>query len=234
VIDFPELQDALVDAARRRHAPRRRARRVLSIGLPVAATAAAVAAVILVLSGNPPSDEQPVTPVATLAPTDALSRMYEVFRRPPTTADALPPGPRDAKRDPDRARLLFERGNTRVYAVAAANGERPAVCVLWFAGEIRQDGTCSDIIENPALGGRVTFLPVLVEGRSAIAALASDDISELELEFGDGSKQTHRFADSALLAPAEPWPTDLSYRKDAGGLVGIELTAEERPVARGG
>jgi hypothetical protein len=240
VTDFPELQQALVDAARRRHAPRRRMWRVVRMALPVAATAAAVAAIV-VLAGDGPSDERPATPPPTLEPNDVLSRNYAVFRQPPTSADELPDGKsfvplndRATEIDPDRARLLFERGDSRIYAVAASRteraGERPGVCVLEFVGEAYERGSCTDIGDDPALGGRVLYLPFLVDGRAAIAALAADDIRELELEFPGGMRERHPFSDSALILPADPWPSGLQWRNAAGGSVSVELTPEERPM----
>lgn len=230
--DFPELQHALVDAARRRHAPRRRAWRVLRVAVPVAA----VVALIVVLAGERASDERSATPsptpVATLAPTDALSRNYEVFRRPPASTDALPgepvtpPDEPGTEIDSDRARLLFERGDLRIYAVAATRGEDPRVCVLPFVGDVQEEGRCHPVLENPALGGTVTFVSVLVDGAPEIAALAADDVPALEVEFPDGRVERHEFVNSAVLAPADPWPSALEWRNGAGGVVGVDLSTE--------
>jgi hypothetical protein len=117
----------------------------------------------------------------------------------------------------------------------AATSGRPEVFGEFYARhetavrEGQGDGTCRHVNENPALGGTVAWLPVLVDGRAAIAALAADDVPELENEFGDGRVETQRFVDSAVLVPAEPWPSDLSWRNGAGGYVGVELTPEEHP-----
>jgi hypothetical protein len=232
VTDFPELQQALVDAGHRRYAPRRRAWRVLRVAVP----AATVVALIAVLNGDRPSDERPAapspTPVATLEPTDALSRKYEVFRRPPTSADVLPGEPfepldeRSTRVDPDRVRLLFERGDNRIYAVAATRGDGPGVCVLQFVGDMRGEGACTDI-NDPVLGGTVTWLPVLLDGETAIAALAADDIGEFEVEFADGTVERPTLSDGAVLVPAEPWPTGLAWRTRAGGAVGVDLAGQE-------
>jgi hypothetical protein len=232
VIDFPELQQALVDAAGRRYAPRRRAWRIVRVAVP----AAAVLALIVVLTGDRPSDERPATPsptpVATLEPTDALSRNYEVFRRPPTSADVLPGEPfvpldaRTTRVDPDRVRLLFERGDNRIYAVAATRTDRPGVCVLQFVGDARGEGACTDV-NDPVLGGTVTWLPLLIDGSPAIAALAGDDISEFEVEFADGTSERPTLSDGAVLVPGEPWPTGLAWRTSAGGSAGVALAGEE-------
>jgi hypothetical protein len=131
--------------------------------------------------------------------------------------------------DADRARLLFERGNTRIYGVAASRRERPALCLLEFVGDGLERSSCKVIEENPALGGAMSYLPVVVDGRAAIAALAADDVHEIVVVFGDGRREAHRFERDVALVPAEPWPTDLEYRNDAGGAVFIALEAEQRP-----
>jgi hypothetical protein len=231
--NFPELQHALVDAARRRHAPRRRAWRVVRVAIP----AAAVVALIVALAGERTSDERPATPsptpVATLAPIDPLSRNYEVFRRPSARTDALPgepvtpPDEPGTAIEPNRSRLLFERGDLRIYAVAATRGGDPRVCVLPFVRDVQQEGRCHPVLENPALGGTVTWVPVLIDGTPAIAALAADDVSELEVEYSDGTSERHPFAGSAVLVPGDPWPSGLEWRNTAGALVGVDLSGEE-------
>jgi hypothetical protein len=231
--DFPELQHALVDAARRRHAPRRRAWRVLRVAVP----AAAAVALIAVLAGERTSDERPATPsptpAATLAPIDPLSRNYEVFRRPSARTDALPGKPVTPPDEPgttieNRPRLLFERGDSRFYAVQASRRDAsPLVCVLQFVGDVQEAGSCNPVVENPALGGTVTWVPVLLDGAAAIAALAADDISELEVEFPDGTSERHPFAGGAVLVPADPWPSGLTWMNTAGHLVGVDLSTEQ-------
>jgi hypothetical protein len=163
--------------------------------------------------------------------------MYEVFRRPATGADELPAldssAPLDefgTTIDPDRARLLFERGDTRVYAVAASRRDRPSVCVLEVVGEAQARSTCRLIEENPGLGGTVTYLPVLVDGRAAIAALGADDVHELEIEFPGGEVARHEFKNSTVLAPADPWPSGLHYVNDAGGSVFMDVLPEDNPA----
>jgi hypothetical protein len=155
------------------------------------------------------------------------------FRRPSARTDALPGEPVTPPDEPgttidNRPRLLFERGDSRFYAVGATRTEdSPGVCVLQFVGDVQEAGSCNPVNENPALGGTVTWVPVLSDGTPAIAALAADDISELEVEFPDGTSERHPFAGGAVLVPADPWPSGPEWRNTAGGLVGVDLSTEQ-------
>jgi hypothetical protein len=205
VIQFPELQDALVDAAHRRRAPRR-ARRLVRAAVPVAAAAAALAAVFW--AAGAPDDEQPVQPAAT---PNALESTLAVFRRPATSADALPRGvvstSQSPRLDPERVRLVFERGERRGYVVAATIDGRPNTCLYVFRGEQEEGASCGDV--TPRGPGSVMYsvsAPPL-----AVAAVAADGVDELELRFPDGSRERHRFADNGLYVPLDEAPVAASW-----------------------
>jgi hypothetical protein len=219
VIQFPELHDALVDAAHRRRSPRR-ARRLVRAAVPVAAAAAAIAAVAWVAGA--PDDEQAVQPAAT---PDALESTLAVFRRPATSADALPPGvvttSQSPRLDPERVRLVFERGGRRGYVVAATIDGRPNTCLYVFHGEQEEGASCGDV--TPRGPGSVMYsvsAPPL-----AVAAVAADGVDELELRFPDGSLQRHRFADNGLYVQLEAAPVTVSWIDPDGRMQQSEFPA---------
>jgi hypothetical protein len=221
VIQFPELHDALVDVAARRRAPRR-GRRLVHAAVPVAAAAAAVAAVAWV--SGAPDDERAVPPAAT---PDALESLG-VFRRPATSADALPgvvSTTHTPKLDTDRVRLVFERGGRRGYIVAATIDGRPNTCLYVFHGEQEEGATCGEV--TPRGPGSVMYsvsAPPL-----AVAAVAADGVDELELRFPDGSRERHRFADNGLYVPLDEAPVAASWIDAGGRSQEIELPAIRPP-----
>jgi hypothetical protein len=224
VIQFPELHDALVDAATRRRTPRR-AHRLVRAGVPVAAAAAAVAAVAWV--SRAPDDEQAAPPTAT---PDMLERTLAVFRRPATTADALPAGvvttTHSPELDTDRVRLVFERGGRRGYVVAATIDGRPKTCLYVFHGEQEEGATCGEVAPR----GPDSVMYSVSAPPLAIAAVAADGIEELELRFTDGSSRRHRFADNGLFVLLDDGVPSSAAWTDAGGLRHeIELPAIRPP-----
>jgi hypothetical protein len=236
---YPELQTALVDAARRRYAPRRRALRIVRATVPVTVAVAAAAAGVWVAASGTPDGEQAVPPAATVQPTDLLSRTYEPFRRPATPADKLPfmpdfsGAPANAiTPDVKRARLLIERGDRRVFAVAASrterSGERPGVCLFAFRGDRHENAACTDIGDPRST---VLHLPVRDEDSpgDAIAAMAADGVDELVVRLPDGSKERRAFVDHAAYIRLDQWPTGLEWTDPGGERRSVAITPEERP-----
>jgi hypothetical protein len=235
---YPELEAALVDAARRRHSPRRRVLRLGRLAAPAGAVAAA-AAVVWVLASGPPDSEQAVPPVATLAPTDQLSRTYEPFRMPATGSDRLPVSDAEierlalvggAKLDPERVRLLASNGDRRVYAVAASRPE-PGVCLLSFSDTFQEAAACTDI-DEPSGRSSMLFLPIgdAYGPAGAIAAIAADGVDQLELRFRDGSSERRAFVDNALYVLLDRPPERLSWVDPNGRSHSFRTSEDGRPV----
>ena len=168
--EFPELQQALVDAARRRHGRAPRTWRLVRPVLVTGACAAAVAAVLM-LSTSAPDDEQPAAPAVTPADPpaapgvttgDPLEQYYGVFRRPASDADALPNvqdirnglGGRDgAAFDPTKARLVVEDGALQVFVAGAQMQGRPSICVFLFEDRRTDRSACTLLAPHYEPGG---------------------------------------------------------------------------------
>jgi hypothetical protein len=241
VTEFPELQHALVDAAGRYHAPRRRALRLVRAAVPVAAATAAIAVGVVLVAGDDPGGEQAVPPVATVEPTDALSRTFELYRRPATADDKLPltgerleqfrrPDPTaSARLDTERVRLLSADGDRRLYVIAATIQERPGACLVVFSGELQENGACSPI--GPRGDMSLLYLPLYDPSAPAgvIAAIAADGVEEMELRFSDGSSERRRFDGNVVYARLDRWPSGLAWTDPGGRTHTATLTPEEAP-----
>jgi hypothetical protein len=225
VTEFPELQQALVDAARRRHGRAPRTWRLVRPVLVTGACAAAVAAVLM-LSTRAPDDEQPAAPA--VATGDPLEQYYGVFRRPATDADVLPDvehirnglGGRDgATFDPAKARLVVEDGALQVFVAGAPMNGRPSICVFLFEDRHTDRSACGLIAPPyqpsdwevtgsswPMRGG---------EGELFLAAVA-DGVDEVVLTFADDSTQRLPAHDNAVYARLERRPVSFAYN-DADG-----------------
>jgi hypothetical protein len=147
--DFPELQHALVGAARRRYGRRAWTRRLRPL-VPVTAAVAVAATAAFFLVGRP-ADERSATPSAS----EALERWYPVFRGPAGERDALPlsgqaldrfaVGPGGAQLDVSTTRLAAEDGRQRVYLVAARMLGAEAVCAALFRDGEETSTACRPI-----------------------------------------------------------------------------------------
>lgn len=147
--DFPELQHALVDAARRRYG---RASRTWRLMRPVAVAAVcAAAAVAAFLIARPADDERSAAP----GESGALAKTFEVFQRPARDGDALPlsgdalqrfaAGPGAAQLDVSRTRLVLEDGGEKLYLVAARMLGVDAVCASLFRGDEEVGTVCGPV-----------------------------------------------------------------------------------------
>ena len=148
--DFPDLQHALVDAARRRHDRRAWARRLGPL-VPVTAAVAVAAAAAFFLIGRPADDERSAAPNASRA----LARWYPVFRTPAGERDRLPlsgealerfaVGPGGAQLDVTNTRLAAEEGSQRVYLVAARMLGAEAICAALFRDGEETSTVCGEV-----------------------------------------------------------------------------------------
>jgi hypothetical protein len=186
--DFPELQSALVDAARERYGRRVRIPRFPRRLVPIAA-ACAVAAAIAIVVATRPADREQAAPPAT-PPAEQLERSFEIFRRPATPADALPltgkrlerfaSGRGDAKMDVGTSRLAYKENTHRLYLIEAEIDGRPAVCTSWFRGDLELSGFCGPLDDTgvvytvvPARFGEPnTVLGAAVDGVKLVSAIS--------------------------------------------------------------
>jgi hypothetical protein len=231
VTQFPELQQALVDAGRRRYGRAPRTWRVLRPVL-VAAACAAVAGLVVLLAGTHAPDERVPSPAATPAP-DALERAYAVFSRPATEADTLPDAAgflrymvsRDdrADFDPSQARLVLHDGRLKVYLVPVPLMGRPAVCAFeaydgeWFPG-----GGCAVLDHGPVSPSfhgdpdidavhNYSFVPQ-GDRPGAIFLVARNDIHEVTVNFADGSTLQLPVRDNvAYFTPLKRYPLSIAW-----------------------
>ena len=230
--EFPELQQALVDAARRRHGRAPRTWRLVRPVLVTGACAAAVAAVLM-LSTSAPDDEQPAAPA--VAAGDPLEQYYDVFRRPATDADALPNvedirtglGGRDgAAFDPTKARLLVEDGALQVFVAGASMQGLPSICVFLF--EDRRTDRSACILIGPqyepsdweVTGGSWPMRGG--DGELFVAAVA-DGVDEVVLTFADDSTQRLAVRDNAVYARLGRRPVSFAYDDADGRRHAVEM-----------
>jgi hypothetical protein len=202
---------------------------------------AAIAVGVVLVAGNDPGGEQAVPPVSTVEPTDALSRTFELFRRPATPEDKLPltgerleqfrrPGPAgSAQLDADRTRLISADGERRVYVIAATIQDRSGACLIAFSGEFQENGACSAI--SPRGQSSLLYAPLYDPSAPAgvIAAVAADGVDEIELRFADGSSERRRFDGNVVYARLDRWPSGVAWTDPAGRTHTAVLTPEEAP-----
>jgi hypothetical protein len=196
VTQFPELQDALVEAAGRYHTPRRRTWRAVRLAVPAVAVALAAALAILVaLPRSSPDTEKPA-PGATRA--DAFERQFSVFRRLRTAADAIPASFHISAipLQRDRGRLLGRDGDLRLFLVPTTRG---GVCPLAFVGGRFHAGTCVSLAE-------ATDAPMGDYGRGGtVAWVLGDELADMRLSLVDGSVLHTRISGNAvILRPGAP------------------------------
>jgi hypothetical protein len=224
VTEFPELQQALVGAARRRYGRAPRAWRLARPVLIAAACAAAVVAVIL-LAGTHAPEKHSVAP--TVGTADTLEAKYGVFRRPATDADRLP-DVEEFKRywlvrddratfDPAQTRLVAQDGNTQVFLVGITMDGREALCGVVYGTSEVGTGGCS-VIASPI--GRDVFaavvgVPAGAQGATILAAVP-DGVDEVIVIFDDHSTEHVAVRDNAVYATFDRWPVSIAW-DDADG-----------------
>lgn len=188
MIEFPELQQALVHAAsRRRRAPR------FTRPLVVAVACAAIAAAVLTIT-HQPNDERAASP----AP-DPLSA-YAVFKHAATAADGLPssvdgmPG-----LGVEQARLAERSGPWRVYLVAGTLDGRPSLCAFAVIGDRARYGC------DPAGTVHAYPFPEADGEPGGVIATVPDGVEKVEFGF-PGETFTTPVENNLALARLSPWP----------------------------
>jgi hypothetical protein len=220
VTQFPELHDALVDAAARYHAPRRRTWRMVRLAVPVAAVAAVVALAVVIALPRTPDAE---TPAPAGPSSDALDRQFGVFRRAGTSDDVIPRSFRitGIPLQRDRGRLLGQVGDLRFFLVPTTRG---GVCPLVFVGDRMTSGTCLSLKE--AVGA-----PVGGTDRSdAVAWAFAEGLADVQVSLVDGTVLHPPIRDNAVvLRPGAP-AVSLSWADRAGDRHG--MLVEQRVCPR--
>jgi hypothetical protein len=229
--DFPELQNALVDAARRRHGRAPRTWRLVR-PVAVAAAVAAAAAGVLIVAGNP-ADDRGVNPPAAAGLTP-LEQDFAVFRRPQTAVDELPDvkaveqGWRlgDTTLTPETSRLVVDDEHWKVYLSAARWLDGPAVCAIaFYDGRLRAPHSCAVKLPpgmiDPGLALANRWLlgenswPPNTTTPGALMTVVPDGADDLTYTYADGSEERPPVANNlALVTPIERWPTRLSYSSE--------------------
>ena len=189
MIEFPELQQALVEAAthRRRRAPQF-VRPVL-----IAATACAIAAAVLAITRQP-NDERSANP----AP-DPLAA-YAVFKHAATPKDGLPasvagmPG-----LIVEQARLAERSGPWRVYLVSGTLESRPSLCAFAVIGDRARYGC------DPAGTVHAYPFPEADGEPGGVVATVPDGVEKVEFGF-PGETFTTPVENNLALVRLSPWP----------------------------
>lgn len=208
---FPELEHALVDAARRRYGRMPRTWRIVRPVLVAAAAATAVAAIVLV-PDRTTTEERPAPAVAK---ADLAERRYGVLRRPVTSADALPSVGhfkrfwlfREDRRgfDPSRTRLAARAAPWSVYLVPATMGRLPSLCTVAIMEGAPWVGGCAALAlpRNAIARHRVLAYSV---GRTEPGFLFTvrDGIDALTLTLADGSTLDVPVRDNVALYTGAP------------------------------
>lgn len=190
MIEFPELQQALVEAAghRRRRAPQL----VRPVLIAAAACAVAVAAVLVIT--RPPNDER------TAAPAPDPLAAYAVFKHTATAADDLPsqvagmPG-----LSVDQARLAERSGPWRVYLVSGTLDGRPSLCAFAVIGDRARFGC------DAAGTVRAYGFPEADGEPGGVIATVPDGIEKVEFGF-PGETFTAPVEHNLALVRLSPWP----------------------------
>jgi hypothetical protein len=172
---IPELEQALVDAARRhyRRGPRgaagragRRFARPLRLAAPVLVLAALAVLVLAVARVAAPTREERTAPVPAATPSvspqaglDEIRRAFAVFRRPRRASDALPYTSKQRRQIQRRARtsrwprpllgqsrLVARSGELRMYAYPATDRAHGlSLCTATFSGRGGGGGGCGPV-----------------------------------------------------------------------------------------
>ena len=190
MIEFPELQQALVEAAghRRRRAPQL----VRPVLITAAACAIAIAAVLVIT--RPSNDER------TAAPAPDPLAAYAVFKHAATAADGLPaavagmPG-----LSVEQARLAERSGPWRVYLVAGTLDSRPSLCAFAVIGDRARFGC------DPAGTVHAYPFPAADGEPGGVVATVPDGVEKVEFGF-PGETFTTPVENNLALVRLSPWP----------------------------
>jgi hypothetical protein len=208
VTQFPELHDALVEAAGRYHAPRRRTWRIVRLAVPAVAVAAAVLAILLALPRSP--DTEQAAPPAK--PVVRLEQRFEVFRRPRTAADRLPGDTLAPRLHPKQARLVAQLGIYKVFLVPAGSN---SVCAVEFSGELEQGSECGPVasaVDNRTLMARF--------GPDYVWYAFPDGVHDVQLTRSDGTLVRPEVRDNGIIVKVSEAPYSVTWVAADGELHG--------------
>ncbi len=224
--DWPQLEARLVESARRRS--RWRMPRLLLAPLVVSL---AVAAVVLLAGRSPqraviPPDERPVA-THTPAATDPLEHDYGVFRRPASSADALPisakgregllgacgtdaVGPMCLR--VDTARLAFRDGNLRFYLVQGKR--RSDLCYVGFIGKRGGGAGCTTADDQRLAKPMGSYGPPRNGKPAGGMTVFPDGVQRVAYTFADGTTAVRTVKDNFAYVTSPAAITSLAWVVD--------------------
>jgi hypothetical protein len=213
VIEFPELQAALVDAAGRRYARRRAWRPAARLILIGAAIAAVIA--LFVVVGRPTDVEQTVAPPK---PRVTLGERFEVFRRAQTPADRLPAGGDTLgglKTRPERTRRVARQGAYEAFLVPTRDGQ---VCLADYMHGRSEGAVCASA---GALADETN--PLGQFGPDWVVYALPDGVHDVRVVLADGTLVHPRMQSNAFALRVVQAPYSVSWVGASGDLHGIVL-----------
>ncbi len=207
MIEFPELQQALVEAAgQRRRRPPQLVRPVL-----IAAAACAIVVVAMLVITRQPNDER------TAAPAPDPLEAYAVFQRAEIRADEPPsavtgmPG-----LHVEQARVVAISDPWRVYLVAGTLDGRRTLCAFAVIDQRARFGC------DPAGSVHGYGFPPSDGEPGGIVATVPDGVHEVEIAFRGQAPVYAPVRDNAVLAPLDRWPASPATITWDGGEVALK------------
>jgi hypothetical protein len=251
VSEIFELEQALVDAARRHHRrgpagaarrARRRLARPLRIGLvPIALVVLVLLVIAIARTAAPPGEERPVaTPTASPVPgIEDVRRTFGVFRRPRRATDALPAGVFRGRRQAltEESRLVAREGRLRlwIYPALATNGA-VGLCDVVRLGKTG-GGSCTALESAASESRPMSMWSPPRRGRPGyVSAIFPDGIDEVRVTMRGGTVVTRTVRSHAVLLPLTQMVTSMSWTGPTGVLHTQQYSdpdPNETPDARG-
>jgi hypothetical protein len=218
--EFPQLADALDQAARRHYAPSR-LRPVRRVLRPLAAVAAvaAVATFLLRQDAEVPPDERPVRPATV---TDTFGKDFAVFRRPRRQSDEMPsrrafesaPGMKGL--DPGQSRLAARLGEHRLYLVPIP-GREPSLCMFVFIGDRPASAGCTTLRHGADERTPMASLGRPRRGRPGMTdAVFPDGVRDVRLTLANGDVLSPEVSANALLVAHDERVTSMTWTGPSG------------------
>jgi hypothetical protein len=233
VSEIFELEQALVDAARRHHrrgvrGAARRARRRFGRPLRIAAPALAVVAlaVVVVIIARLAAAPDPERAAAPPTARDAFQRGFAIFRRPARASDALSAQIAFSPSwETQRARLLGTAGGQRAFAVPAGRD----LCVVTSVSPNGVNSACTPVT-SIAEGERVLASRSrrVGDGRALVVVVVPDGVAEVRIELRDGTIADRRVSENAVFASLPSQAVSVSWTDPAGHAHAQRLGAGQR------
>lgn len=226
--DIPELEHALVEAARRhyrrgatgaaRRARHRLARPLRFAAAPLVLAAIAVAVVAVARVAAPPRAERPTDAPATTPGFVELQRAYGVFRRPRRTSDALPGRiPLSPYYDAEGSRQVGTAGGQRAFVIPARDVRgKPDLCTLTTVASTGVNGRCAPFVSTYGDGVLVSRSRRVSDGAPLLLAVFRDGVTMATIRLRDGSRIKRAVRDNAVFALLPSRAVALSWTDGRG------------------